>query len=87
MYLIEIALKLSPLPLFVQRKQLKEATELYNSLKKSVQNKESKFLEIHCEQSEGKKIAFWLNEVLSVQIYEKTAGGGGSRRPGFSLDD
>ncbi len=87
MYLIELALKLSPLPLSVQRKQLEDAKALYNSLKESLQKGDPKLLEITCEQSEDKKIVVLLSEVLAVQMYEKTAGVGGNRRPGFSFDD
>ena len=87
MYLIELALKLSPLPLSVQRKQLEDAKSLYNQLKDSIQTGNPKLLEISCEQSEDKKIAVLVSEVLAVQMYEKTAGLGGTRRPGFSFDD
>ena len=87
MYLIELALKLSPLPLSVQRKKLEDAKALYNQLKDSIQTGNPKLLEISCEQSEDKKIAVLVSEVLAVQMYEKTAGGPGNRRPGFSLDD
>jgi len=86
-YLIELALKLSPLPLSVQRKQLEDAKSLYNQLKDSIQTGNPKLLEISCEQSEDKKIAVLVSEVLAVQMYEKTAGVGGNRRPGFSFDD
>ncbi len=86
MYLIELALKLSPLPLSVQRKQLKDANALYNYLKDSVKTGNPKILEITCEQSEDKKIAVLASEVLAVQMYEKTAGVGGNRRPGFAVD-
>ncbi len=87
MYLIELALKLSPLPLSVQRKELEDAKKLYYSLKSALESGHPKLLEISCEQVEDKKIAVLLNEVLAVQMYEKTAGAGGSRRPGFSFDE
>ncbi len=86
MYLIELALKLSPFPLSVQRKKLEDAQELYNSLKKTVQAGDPKLIEINCEQSEEKKIAVLSSEVLAIQLYEKTAGGG-SKRPGFSFEE
>ncbi len=86
MYLIELALKLSPIPLSVQRKELDDAKALYEFVKESLLKGEPKLLEITCEQLEDKKIAVLLSEVLAVQMYEKTAGAGGSRRPGFSFD-
>ncbi|AAP99190.1 MULTISPECIES: hypothetical protein [Prochlorococcus] len=87
MYLIELALKLSPLPLSVQRKKLEDAKALYNQLKESLKKGDPRLLEISCEQVEDKKIAVLVSEVLAVQMYEKTAGAGGNRRPGFSFDE
>ncbi len=86
MYLIELALKLSPLPLSVQRKELNDAKSLYNYIKDSLAKGNPRLLEISCEQVEDKKIAVLLSEVLAVQMYEKTSATGGSRRPGFSFD-
>ena len=85
MYLIELALKLSPIPLSVQRKELVDAKDLYEFIKKSLSNGEPKLLELSCEQIEDKKIAVLISEVLAVQMYEKTSVVG-TRRPGFSLD-
>ena len=85
MYLIELALKLSPMPLSVQRKELGDAKKLYESIKNALDKGEPKLLEIFCEQIEDKKIAVLLSEVLAVQMYEKTSGAG-NRRPGFSFD-
>ena len=85
MYLIELALKLSPIPLSVQRKELDDAKNLYQFIKKSLNNGEPKILELSCEQIEDKKVAVLLSEVLAVQMYEKTSVVG-TRRPGFSLD-
>ena len=87
MYLIELALKLSPVPLSVQRKELDAAKSLYDSIKESLRKGENKLLELTCDQLTDKKIAVLLSEVLAVQMYEKTSSGGGSRRPGFSFDD
>ena len=87
MYLIELALKFSPIPLSVHRKELSDATKLYNDIKDSLKRGDPKLLEISCEQIEDKKIAVLLSEVLAVQIYEKSSGVGGSRRPGFSFED
>ncbi len=85
MYLIELALKLSPIPLSVQRKELEDAKNLYLSIKKSLENGEPKLLEISCEQIADKKITVLLSEVLAVQMYEKTSIVG-TRRPGFSFE-
>ena len=78
---------MSPFPLSVQRKELKDAITLYRFLKESLEKGHPKLLEITCEKAEDKKIAVLLSEVLAVQMYEKTAGAGGGRRPGFSFDE
>ena len=85
MYLIELALKLSPMPLSVQRKDLGDAKNLYESIKNALDKGDPKLLELSCEQVEDKKIAVLLSEVLAVQMYEKTSVVG-TRRPGFSFD-
>ncbi len=87
MYIIELALKLSPFPLSVQRKELRHAESLYREIKKSMEKGQPKLLELSCEKVEDKKIAFLVSEILAVQIYEKTAATGGSKRPGFSFEN
>ncbi len=86
MYVIELALKLSPLPLAVQRKKLDDAQSLYNTVVESLLSGHPKLLELNCEQVQDKKIAVLTSEVLAVQIYEKTASSAGIKRPGFSLE-
>ena len=85
MYLIELALKLSPMPLSVQRKGLDEAKMLYQDIRKALNSGEPKLLEISCDQIADKKITVLLSEVLAVQMYEKTSVVG-TRRPGFSFE-
>ena len=87
MYVIELALKLSPFPLAVQRKNLEDAKSLYNTVRQSLEKGQPSLLELNCEQLKDKKIAVLTSEVLAVQIYEKTALGGSSKRPGFSFSD
>jgi len=84
-YVIEIALKLSPLPLSVERKELGEAEALYSQIKQCLQQGQNNVLELTCEKVEDKKVALLTGEVLAVQMYEKTAASGGSKRPGFSF--
>ncbi len=85
MYVIELALKLSPLPLSVQLKNLSDAQSLYREVRTCLDKGHPKLLELDCEQSSAKKISVLSSEILGVQIYEKTPGIGGSKRPGFSL--
>ena len=86
MYCIELALKLSPFPLSVQRKELRNAQNLYKEIKSAIENGQPRILEISCEKLENKKIAVLVSEILAVQMYEKTVAAAGSKRPGFSFD-
>ena len=86
MYIIELALKLSPFPLSVQRKELKDAELLYKQVRHSLEKGNLKILELTCEQVDSKKVAVLVDEILAVQLYEKTSASGGSKRPGFSFD-
>ena len=86
LYVIEIALKFSPLPLLVQRKNLRDAELLYRDVRKCMERDQPKLLELTCEKVEGKKLTVLVQEILAVQIYEKTAATGGSKRPGFSFE-
>ena len=85
MYSIELTIKLSPLPLIVQRKEHVDAQRIYSEVKESMQKGNQRLLELTCEKVEDKKITVLVSEITAVQIYEKTSSSGGSKRPGFSL--
>ena len=87
MYCIELAIKLSPIPLVVQRKNHEDAKRLYAEILKIIQKNNERFLEITCEKVEDKKISVLVSEIIAVQIYEKTSSSGSSKRPGFSLQN
>tara|TARA_B100000700_G_scaffold118017_1_gene132726 strand:- start:539 stop:802 length:264 start_codon:yes stop_codon:yes gene_type:complete len=84
-YSIELTIKLSPLPLIVQRKDHREAKRLYSEIKDIIQKGNQRFLELTCEKVEDKKITILVSEIVAIQIYEKTSSSGSSKRPGFSL--
>ena len=86
MYVIELALKLSPIPLSVQRKHKKDAESLYKKVRECMERGNQKLLELSCEKLEDKKISVLTTEILAVQMYEKTAVIGGAKRPGFAFD-
>ena len=85
MYSIELTIKLSPLPLIVQRKEHENAQKLYAEVIDSIQKGTQRLLELTCEKVEDKKITVLVSEIVAVQIYEKTSSSGSSKRPGFSL--
>ncbi len=86
MYIIELSLKFSPLPLSVERKELTDANALYSKIRQCMEKGQPRLLELTCEKVEDKKMTVLVQEVLALQIYEKTAATGGAKRPGFSFD-
>ena len=87
MYSIELTIKLSPLPLIVQRKEHGDAKRLYSEVIDTIQKGNKRFLELTCEKVEDKKITVLVSEIIAVQIYEKTSSSGGIKPPGFSLQN
>ena len=85
-YVIELALRMSPVPVSVQRKELADADALYQQIRQALENGQPRLLELTCEKVEGKKVTLLVSEVLAVQLYEKASATGGSKRPGFSFD-
>ena len=86
MYVVELSLKLSPMPVAVQRKEQSAAEAVYGQVKQAMESGYPRLLELTCEKEESKRVCLLSSEVVGVQIYEKSAMGGGSKRPGFSFD-
>ena len=86
MYCIELTIKLSPIPLVVQRKEHRDAQRLYSEVIDSIQKGNQRLLELTCEKVEDKRITVLVSEITAVQIYEKTSSST-SKRPGFSLQN
>ena len=68
MYCIELTIKLSPLPLIVQRKEHVDAQRLYSEVVDSIQKGNQRLLELTCEKVEDKKITVLVSEITAVQI-------------------
>ena len=88
MYSLEISLRYSPFPLSIQKKDYEDVKKIYDEIKGFMDgnNQHSALIELSCEKVQDKIITVLAKEVISVQIYEKSAVAGGSKRPGFSLD-
>lgn len=86
-YVVELALRMSPMPISVQRKESGDAESVYQQVRQALEQGQPRLLEMTCEKVEGKRLSVLTSDVLAVQIYEKTAASGGSKRPGFSLDN
>ena len=87
MYSLELSLRYSPFPLSIQKKSYDEVKRIYDEIKNFINDNNSNLIELRCDKVQDKLIAVKAQEVISVQIYEKSSVAGGSKRPGFSLDN
>ena len=88
MYSLEISLRYSPFPLSIQKKDYSDVKRIYDEITDLMggNNQNPNLIELSCDKVQDKLITVLAKEVISVQIYEKSAVAGGSKRPGFSLD-
>ena len=88
MYSLEISLRYSPFPVSIQKKEYDDVKKIYEEIKDSMRgnNEEVTLIELQCEKVQDKLITVRASEVISVQIYEKSSGASGNKRPGFSLE-
>ena len=88
MYSLELSLRYSPFPLSIQKKELEDVKRIYDEIKNSMNEnlENSNLIELRCDKVQDKLIAVRAQEIISVQIYEKSSVAGGSKRPGFSLN-
>jgi hypothetical protein len=86
MYVVELSLRLSPMPVAVQRKEVEDAHALYGEVRQALESGQPRVLDLTCEKDPKKRVSLLSSEILAVQTYEKSAIGGGGRRPGFSFE-
>ena len=88
MYSLELSLRYSPFPLSIQKKEFEDVKRIYDEIKNSMDEtaENSKLIELKCDKVQDKLIAVRAQEIISVQIYEKSSVAGGAKRPGFSLN-
>ena len=88
MYTLELTLRYSPFPISIQKKEYDQIKQIFSDIKNSMRdtNNNSTLIDLECEKMKGKLIAVLVKEIIAIQIYEKSAVAGGSKRPGFSLD-
>ena len=88
MYSLEISLRYSPFPLSIQKKEFEDAKRIYDEIKNYMNEslETSNLIELTCEKVQDKLIAVRTQEIISVQMYEKSSVAGGAKRPGFSLN-
>lgn len=84
MYIVEFALKNSPMPLTVQKEDKEAADATYKQALDAIKNGSPAMLEVACDKMVDKKIAVSVSDLAAVQVYEKSGSAGtGGRSPGF----
>ena len=88
MYSLELSLRYSPFPISIQKKEFEDVKRIYDEIKIAMNEtlESSNLIELRCDKVQDKLIAVKSQEIISVQIYEKSSLAGGSKRPGFSLN-
>jgi Ni2+-binding GTPase involved in maturation of urease and hydrogenase len=85
MYVIEIIIKNTPMPLSVQRKTLEDAKSVYQQVLSSLQSGANSLLELTCERQPEKQIAVMTGDIVAVQMYEKSGAASSGKTPGFAV--
>ena len=85
MYIVELALKHTALPLTVQKEEKEAAEAAYKQVSDALSSGNPVMVELTCDKVTDKKIAIAVSELAAVQVYEKSGAGGagGGRAPGF----
>jgi len=83
MYSIDITLKLSPIPISVQRKEEAAADALYQTILNAMRSPNSELLELTCEKQTDKKVAVLSDQISAVIVSQKSGAASTGRAPGF----
>ncbi len=87
MFTLELTLRYSPFPISIEKKEYDDVLRVFEQIKNAMRdNTDSVLIDLTCDKMESKSIAILSREIIAVQIYEKSAIAGGSKRPGFSLE-
>ncbi|MEM9908725.1 MAG: hypothetical protein AAF921_27315 [Cyanobacteria bacterium P01_D01_bin.44] len=83
MYIVELALKHTALPLSVQKETAEAAQSAYDMLTKALNSGQPVMVELTCDKQEGKKVSVLVSELAAVQVYEKSGTSSSGKAPGF----
>ena len=87
MFTLELSLRYSPFPISIQKKGQDDVLRVFEQIKNSMrENADGVLIDLTCDKIKSKSITVLSKEIIAVQIYEKSAIAGGSKRPGFSLE-
>jgi hypothetical protein len=83
MYIIELILKNTPMPLSVQRKSAEEADTVYQQILTAMRSESNQLLELTCDRQPDKRVSVFGNQIAAVQVYQKSGTASSGRPPGF----
>lgn len=83
MYVIEILLKNTAMPMSVQRKTVEEANTVYQQVLEVMKSNATTLLELTCDRQPEKKIAVMTDAIVAAQMYEKSGAAASGKTPGF----
>ena len=78
MYIVELSLKHTALPMSVQKKTVEAADEAYATVLDAMKTGQPVVLEMMCDKQEGKKLSVLVSEIAAIQVYEKSGGSSSS---------
>ncbi|MDJ0842907.1 hypothetical protein [Crocosphaera sp.] len=80
---IDLALKYTPLPISVQRKEIEDAQALYDQIINAMKSATPELIELTCEKQTEKKVAVMSDQISAVILSQKDGGASAGRVPGF----
>ena len=83
MYSIDITLKLSPIPISVQRKEEAAADALYQTILNAMRSPNPELLELTCEKQTDKKVAVLSDQISAVIVSQKSGAASTGKAAGF----
>ncbi len=83
MYVIEILLKSTAMPMSVQRKTIEEAATVYQQVLDAMKGHDVTMLELSCDRQPEKKICVMTESIVAAQMYEKSGAAASGKTPGF----
>jgi hypothetical protein len=83
MYSIDITIKLSPIPISLQRKEVEGAEALYQAIVTAMRSPTPELLELTCEKQTDKKVALFSDQITAVIVSQKSGAASTGRAPGF----
>jgi hypothetical protein len=83
MYVIELIIKQTAMPMSVQRKTVEDANSVYEQVLSAIEAGKHELLKLTCERQPEKRIAVFADDIVAAQIYEKSGAASSGKATGF----